>query len=495
MTSKDSHDLIIRLSPVWMYLLLAIAGGFTLMTLGHYPGSGYVYIVFSVLLNALLYFGFRQGSLFFDTFLGLFFWIGFWLKFSVRTVFADGKFLDAVGYFDYSADAYDKALLVTSCGVAGLLAARLIREHFLFESLARLNTTSLDSVRVVYNQYRKSTWICFFILVIGLTLSNAYLGVYQRGTVSRTTLPYGLGGIYTWLLLFGASSISAVLIHFELQLRKKISTVLMALVLIETFLSSVAMLSRGMILNSSALILGAYFDAKSCKAAVRFRTVVITLAMLLTLFVGSIFIVGQMRTQFVEQNPDYAIALAEMEAEASFEEFGNVGSQIVTLLMDRWVGMEGVMAVSSYPDLGWGLWEKAWEETYTDRGTSLYDREIAISVYTRIDMSNRHFVSMSGVLPFFYFPGSYVFLFLAMLALSLAGATIEAGVYKWGGGNLILCSLMAFVVAYRYVHFGYVPAQSYLLFGALALNVALIYLLGRILANRSRASEQESGIA
>ena len=66
------------------------------------------------------------------------------------------------------------------------------------------------------------------------------------------------------------------------------------------------------------------------------------------------------------------------------------------------------------------------------------------------------------MLAFFFYPGSYGFLFFAMLALGILGAAVEAAVYKLGGGNLILCSLMAFVVAYRYVHFGYVPARSFL---------------------------------
>ena len=51
---------------------------------------------------------------------------------------------------------------------------------------------------------------------------------------------------------------------------------------------------------------------------------------------------------------------------------------------------------------------------------------------------------------------------------------------------------MALVVAYRYVHFGYVPGQSYLLLGALVLNIALIYLLERVLVYRDSAGERTS---
>ena len=40
---------------------------------------------------------------------------------------------------------------------------------------------------------------------------------------------------------------------------------------------------------------------------------------------------------------------------------------------------------------------------------------------------------------------------------------------------------MGQVIAYRYAHFGYVPAQSYLLFGSLFLNILIIYLFNKLL--------------
>jgi len=491
-------------TPNWLYLLFAANGVFMLMTLANYPGRGYIYLIFSVLLNALLFFGLRRGSLFFDTFLGVFFWIGFWLKFSVRTVFAEGRFRETVGYFDYSADAYDRALLVTSCGIAGLLIARLIRERFLFESLVPIKIVSLDGVRAVYDQHRNVAWFGFCILVLGVTLTNADLGIYQRGSVPRTVLPYGLGGVYTWLLLFGASSISAMLLHFELQLRARMPFFLILLMLMETFLSNVSMLSRGMILNAGALLLGVYISGRAYGVMWRFRVVVMTLAALLVLFATSIFVVGQMRSGFADDKPaaDVSLQTFQLGKEKSGEDQsslalarGIVRNPLLdwtVLLMDRWVGMEGAMAVSSYPNLGWDLWREVWEEKYSDRGTSLYDRKISKSRYLDQDLSNLHFVSVPGVLAFFFYPGSYGFLFLAMLALGILGAVIEAMVYRWGGGNLILCSLMSLVVTSRYVHFGYVPGQTYLLSGALVLNVALIYLLGRVLAYGNRVGEQVS---
>ena len=68
-----------------------------------------------------------------------------------------------------------------------------------------------------------------------------------------------------------------------------------------------------------------------------------------------------------------------------------------------------------------------------------------------------------------------------MFLLGAIAAIIEISVFKLGGKNLILCALMAQVVASRYAHFGYVPRQSYLLFGALYLNLFLFYFSNKIL--------------
>ena len=125
---------------------------------------------------------------------------------------------------------------------------------------------------------------------------------------------------------------------------------------------------------------------------------------------------------------------------------------------------------------------------YRDFGRSLYSWKIAQEITDEYDKwlkeTDRHFISIPGILAFFYYPGSYWFLFAAMLILGAVGAGFEIATYKWAGSNVILCSLIAFVVVFRYMHFGYVPVRSYLLFGAVAMNIILIHFLNRILAHR-----------
>ena len=124
------------------------------------------------------------------------------------------------------------------------------------------------------------------------------------------------------------------------------------------------------------------------------------------------------------------------------------------LFLDRWVGTEGVLAVSSYPRLGEKLWKNAWAETYSENETTFYDNVIITSPYRDIDKTNHHFVSMPGVLAFCFYLGSYTILFVCMFLFGISASLIKKLVFYLGGKNVILCSLFGQIVAHRFASFG-----------------------------------------
>ena len=385
----------------------------------------------------------------------------------------DGKFFESVGSnFDYSGASYDHALLVTLCGVAALLLVSFIRGRFFFSYPEKKREICLIGLFNFYKKYRKPIWISFITLFVTVAITNAYYGIYQRGTVPRIQLPYRLDGIYTWLLQFGTASISALLVEFELILNKKATYSVVIIGMLESFFSNVSMLSRGMILNVGALAIGALKSLKMHSITPAFRFYLIVSFLFIFLFGLSIIVVTQFRNHLYA-NKALSITFSDTSRKAKI------------LILDRWVGIEGAIAVSSYPKLGWELWQRAWKEKYKSQGTSFYDTEIASSVYTKYeDISKHHFISLPGIVGFFYYPGSFPFLFAAMFLAGTLAAIIEISICKLTGSNVILSALLAQIVAWRYAHFGYVPGQSYLLFGTLGVNVLMIYLLNRFLLFR-----------
>lgn len=142
--------------------------------------------------------------------------------------------------------------------------------------------------------------------------------------------------------------------------------------------------------------------------------------------------------------------------------------------------------MSSSDKTGDELWHQAWQEVYHGYGTSFYD--LNLIQFSYLDTTRNHYISLPGIIAFCFYLGSFWFLFAALMLVGFIGAAIEIFVYKFWGRNLILCSLLGQVVAFRFASFGSVPTQSYLLFGTLFLNVMLIYGLNKALLFKHRRS-------
>lgn len=449
--------------------IFIIAAAFILILSGialpKYPGNASIYILFTIVSSALLYVGFSKNAIFFDAFIGAFFWLGFWLKLTFRVAFSDGIFYEPVGNFNGTGAAFDHALLVVVCGFAGLLLMTLIRRKWFFSYPDQVKQIHHQGLFSLYKNHRTIILSVFVLLFVFIAVSNAVLVIYQRGSITQTFLPFGLNGVYKWLLLFGLASFSALVLRFEFEIKKETSLFVMFLGLLESFTTNVSLLSRGMILNAGALMYGVLISLRQYQIKSKISFFIATFLMFCTLFVSSVLFVNYLRSTIYLDNSDTTTS----------ESLSQTRAMTTPLFIDRWVGMEGVMAVSSYPSLSWNLFKTALKEQYNENDTSFYDNNLIDSAYENTDKSKHHFISLPGIIAFFYYPGSLLFLFFSMFVLGGFAALIEYSTYKLGGMNVILCALFAQVVAFRFASFGYVPAQSYLLLGSLFLNLFIIY--------------------
>jgi len=390
----------IKPSKIFFSILWAIAFLLTAYGYVNYSGTKLIYVVFSIVSHCLLFLGFNSKSIFFDAFIGAFLWLGFWLKFTLRIVLFDGSFTDPIGLFDHTPLSFDKALIVSIVGISGLILASLVRRFFFFKNIVRYQKSDNKALDF-YFKNRFAIWTIYLLAIFIVASSNLVFGFYQKGVISNVSFPFGLGSVYKWLLLFGFASISAVILDAEFRINKKISLYTVMLALLEAFLSNVSMLSRGMILNSSALFYGVFVSYRLKNKMPSFRLLVISLVIFFVLFVTSLQIVNLVRDNVF------------VDSKITTETIRGIGSKnYVTLQMftDRWVGIEGVLAVTSNPNLGWTLWKDALSESYNENDTSFYDKNIAIdSPYFNTDKSKHHFLSLPGGIAFLFYPGSYIF--------------------------------------------------------------------------------------
>jgi hypothetical protein len=145
------------------------------------------------------------------------------------------------------------------------------------------------------------------------------------------------------------------MLEFEIYLHRAIPYALFLLVLLETFASNSSMLSRGMILNTGALLVGVYVAFRMRSINFKRRPTVLAVAAVLVLFATSVGVVNSLRQlkMYAERASEVGVSEARVDA-------GRLSNDTKQVLLDRWVGIDGAAAVSSYPQLGWDLFREAW---------------------------------------------------------------------------------------------------------------------------------------
>ena len=152
-----------------------------------------------------------------------------------------------------------------------------------------------------------------------------------------------------------------------------------------------------------------------------------------------------------------------VNANVALEEFyyqltQGVFLKVLSLSVDRWVGLEGIMAVVSYPNKGRALIIDAFVEKRTLGGVTKY-QEIANSKYQWVDSNVWQFASLPGAVAFLYFSGSFWIILFGMILFAFLVQFLEFLIYK-GTRNPILCSLLGVSLANYVAQFGIAPAQG-----------------------------------
>ena len=187
-----------------------------------YSGNKFNYLLFSLISTYALVISLNKNSISFDTFLGLLIWLGFWFKFTIQISFFENLFPEGSGLFDYKPDSYDQVLLISSVSIIAFLIARYFRLKFIF-NYSNLHNNNFDNRHYLkfYCKFRKQIFFIYFFCIFYFGLINFIFVFFQKGTLPENYLPFGLNNFINWLLMFGLSTFSSILIYFEFLYKKK----------------------------------------------------------------------------------------------------------------------------------------------------------------------------------------------------------------------------------------------------------------------------------
>ena len=458
-----------------------------------YIGNKIVFLIFGLLSNFIFFFVFSKKTYFFEIFFGGFLWLGFWYKFLIIIIFDEYKFREGAGVFksynyNEQIQILDNSLITICYGLLGFLLACLIK-NTLLNNFFDLKKNFLENNKFLNIKFLKFFLLIFIIIYLTITYSNFFLGVYQRGILPTYNLHFSISAIYKWLLLFGFSSFIAFIFIFAFK--NKFNIYLLSITsIIETFITNLSFLSRGMIFNLFAIFIGLYKSNKFYDLKINLKFFLIYFLSIIFFFYISVITVNYLRANIFFIKID-TTNIAEVDKLSETEETKNLVIkkkynnarkafiEFLSLSRTRWVGVDALVAVESFEGKSFEFFKQSFNDEFDKNKYPFYEKNVQKRVKNQ-NNTIQYGITTPGIFAFTYYTGSQIFVFITIFLISFLLLNFEKFVFLIFN-NLILCSMLSQVLAYRLIHFGYMPQNTYMLLTSILITIIGLFLLKKLL--------------
>lgn len=452
----------------------------TLAIMPNYTGSKVYLILFSLTFFAFLKYSLFDCRYYYQKFIAVFLSLGFWLKLIYYTYNRELNLAEGVGSFNFSAAEYDRVMILSICAILGFLMAGWVYEKFFFEKeqTPELFKMSLQ-FKAWYIKYRKPLMAVWIVLLCVFAYLNLHHRVYIRGSVEFSG-PFWVRGFFSWGLMFGFYSISCIFAYLDYKIRNSFLTAIL-LLFFTSAICAIAMFSRGFVLNAGSTLLALFFLYKSEKA-VSFLKFFLACVAFVVFTVASTKVVTALRFLDFEQKMS-ADDIYDMNKLTRHMSQSPLVRMLQALLVDRWVGLEGVMRGVAFTGDRAHTFENIWREKMGS-GTSYYDINVMNSGYAqRLEsIGAKHlFITIPGFVGWISVLNNLVIAFVACFLISVLFMSIEFFARRLTN-NIFMLALLGQVMAYRVAHFGYLPQQTYLFLFILLFTICLVFFCLKIVS-------------
>ena len=379
--------------------------------------------------------------------------LGFWTKFVLRLIDHE-PYLEPVGQFDGSTEQWNRALWAIVLAVAGAAAVRL--GHLTFTRRRRpASAGASQPAPDRYARHRRGIWKATVVVVIASHAWNAYAAVYVTGVNPRVILPWSGNAALAWWLLLGIPAWLALVVGWEMRWRQRrtLQWEVLWMPVLEAIMSAASLMSR-----ASYLLRVTPYLLASTRSEDGFSPRIPTpwwrtLAALGAGLAVSLVIVMALRVGTYYENAPARVFGPGSSGRATDSESGTSSPPVSgfqlrpvffaaretgKLFLERWTGMEGVLAVTA-ADPKPALLLAALSEDPA-RGTDALYQELAKAPYERQERFT--FLTLAGVVAVLAMAGSPAVMFLGM-AIVLAIFMATESLLRRLTGNELVCAVVS----------------------------------------------------
>jgi len=476
---------------MFLYTILSVLYAYGLTI---YSESKVLYTIFTLVYFSLLFSALYKPISYSYVFLSIFLFLGMWLKLTLHLIF-DYRYVEPIGAF-YTANArMDSVLLIAIIGAIGVISSSIIYRLTKLKSTIYIYENYIFKKPIIYKFY-DTYRIYIYIIILFITLMLVYLNiVYQiqlTGIVPKTILIYPLNAIISWTIGTGLSVLLLVLFSLDVKFKNALEIKYLVFFAFIVAITSIGLLSRGQyVFMLGAIIVFLLFNYNSLNnlsmkklliyissVAFLYIFVIHNVSLLRGYYFSDISIQSSIQGFSIPESsipessiPESSIQESSIQEssiqessiqESSIQESSIQGfsipeslHKILRLAVDRWIGLEGLMAVSSYEHKSFELFLNALKTKATIGKIDIY-QYISNAHYKDMDNMKFAFATIPGSMAFFYYTGSLLFVYFGMLVFSLVMLLLEYYLYLWYKSALLV-SAIGMYLANAVAQFGLMP--------------------------------------
>ena len=409
-----------------------------------YPGNLFIYLVFSLFFCGFMLECLHSKNMFY-IFISVFLWLGFWFKLSMAFILNKGKFYEPVGWFDYSSSMYDQALLVSIVGLMGL---------FLAKKIINIEQKSIPPFLLTTSDLGlKAHWI-FLITIIFVTVYLNYdFSIFHRAIKESSGIPVFFLISIKWLMTVGFTAWALSLFYLNAMRKINVKWSLITLLAIDCLIN-ISLYSRVFPLTGLfyLFIIEKLIGFNNFKLKIQEKTLI--LFVYFALCITNLAAVGFLRDRlYLPTAANDIITIEKLSPSGGIQNF----------IVGRWVGIEGVLATTAYDEKSLAFLASSLLESKQTKAPSFYDRFVVFkdTPYLNIELKNYYAITLPGFIGYMNYSGSLLIVFLSTLIFGLFSQGI---IYILGTHlNPLITGFLGYLLAYRFVSFGYAPKDSYML--------------------------------
>ena len=485
-----------------------------------YTGNKLIFFLFVFSIHMYVVISFFLSNLFFDKVLSTFLWLGFYMTIFFKILFKTYSLKEGDGNFAFLPDQFNKVLIWSSVAILAFISSSLFHKFFI--KIKSLNKDDNYKLTNFYKRYRYEILFLFFILIVSINFSNLKFGMYQKGLMPLHQVHPLLSTILKFFVIFGLTAISTILIDYEIKSKNKLTFLILLIFYFEIITTNTVLLSRSYIFLGGFILFSILISNKvKKKNSDYFNSFLFNIIIFVLLFLINIQIINNIRASkyfdpeffylkkinkinerkyenikefyiFNQYNKklDLNKKIIQNEKDISKKnlEIINNFKYISYLVQSRFIGFESLAIVTSSNRQGKNIFWNSFQEKITYQPKESYYAKNFMNVGgTNLESgsSRQYSVFLPGVIAFFSYHGSLIFLFMSLFLLHLSLGFIEKVALLLSFNCKIFSSFVGFTLAYRLIHFGYVPKNSYMLLTAIFISIFGIFFISKLIKKYS----------